>query len=237
MSVGLVMVHFQCSERIGGLRRRALLAGMVACCAPLRSKAVSGSGDVTAAGQRLTRLLNDMNVDGLWLAGYPIEWRTGQIIGPAETTPGGHTHCSAFAAAVAERLGIYILRPPEHGQMWLANAQEQWLSGADGGQLSARAAGWSRIGYLRDPGASDRAVGAANSGHLVVASYFQPPVDGRQRSGHIAIIRPSDKPLDRIRENGPDVTQAGGRNWLRVAMREGFASHRAGWNEGTIEYF
>jgi hypothetical protein len=209
--------------------RRALLAGAVACV-PFQSKA---AGDFTPSGERLARLLVGMNVEALWLAGYPIEWRSGQIIGPPETTPGGHTHCSAFAAAVADRLGIYILRPPEHGQMWLANAQEQWLSGAD----AARAAGWGRIGYLREPGASERAVAAANDGHLVVASYFQPPIDGRQRSGHIAIVRPSDKPIDRIHENGPDVTQAGGRNWVRVAMREGFASHRTGWNEGLIEYF
>ena len=178
-----------------------------------------------------------MNVEALWQANYPIDWRTGQIAGPFETSPGGHTHCSAFAAAVADRLGVYILRPPEHGQMWLANAQEQWLNGAPGGRTAASAARWGRIGYLRDPGASDRAVAVANQGHLVVASYFQPPVEGRQRSGHIAIVRPSDKPPERIAENGPDVTQAGGQNWLRVALRKGFAAHRAGWNEGTIEYF
>jgi hypothetical protein len=226
-----VMVYVRCGPR--HIARRACFAGAAVLCAPWPSRA----GEIAPSGRRLAELLSGMNVESLWLAGYPIEWRTGQIIGPPETTPGGHTHCSAFAAAVADRLGIYILRPPEHGQMWLANAQERWLSGADTGQFSARVAGWDRIGYLRDPGASERAVATANDGHLVVASYFQPPTDGRQRSGHIAIVRPSDKPIDRIRENGPDVTQAGGRNWQRVALREGFASHKAGWNEGMIEYF
>jgi hypothetical protein len=54
---------------------------------------------------------------------------TGQQDGPEQPNPSHHTHCSAFAAAVAMYLDIYLLQPPNHGQTLLANAQTQWLSG------------------------------------------------------------------------------------------------------------
>src|ERR1700722_3715214 len=102
---------------------------------------------ITPEGLRLAALLDGLNVEALWQRGYHVDWRTGVSEGPPETTPGSHTHCSAFAAAAAERLGIYLLRPPEHRQNWLANAQERWLD-------SPQAASWHRIGRLADPGAS-----------------------------------------------------------------------------------
>ena len=71
---------------------------------------------ITPEGLRLAALLDGLNVEALWQHGYHIDWRTGVSEGPPETTPGSHTHCSAFTAAVADRLGIYLLRPPEHGQ-------------------------------------------------------------------------------------------------------------------------
>jgi hypothetical protein len=191
-------------------------------------------GPITPAGQRLTALLNGMNVESLWIRGSHVDWRTGVAEGPPLTTPGAHTHCSAFAASVAERLGVYILRPPEHPQDWLANAQERWLN-------SPEAAGWHRIGQLSDPGASLTAVSLANQGKLVIAIYFQPPretPDGpKERSGHIAIVRPSQKPAALIDSEGPDVIQAGGTNYRLVALRQGFASHKLGLETGAIEYF
>jgi hypothetical protein len=177
-------------------------------------------------------------VEQLWLAGSPIDWRSGEAVGPPNPAPGGHTHCSAFAASVADRLGVYLLRPPEHGQQWLANAQEQWLNGIWNERgMRARDAGWLRIGALSAPDSSERAIARANDGHLVVAVYFQPPENGRIRSGHIAIVRPSEKPPGLVASEGPDVIQAGGRNHRVVALRDGFADHKAGWRNGTIEYF
>jgi hypothetical protein len=204
---------------------------------PSTAAAVDTIGTVTEAGQRLAQMLDATNVEGLWLAGYPIDWRTGQPTGPVQTTPGGHTHCSAFAAAVAARLGIYLLRPPQHGQMFLASAQERWLNGHAASHPSAPEAGWVRIGALADPGSSIQAVAEANLGHLVVASYFQPPQGKQQRPGHIAIVRPSEKPSTLFATEGPDVIQAGGHNHRLVPLREGFASHRDGWRLGSIEYF
>jgi hypothetical protein len=224
----------------GFTRRQAgSLILTAAAIAPLTGRTAWAAGTgIAPEGQRLTSLLDGMNVESLWIAGFPIDWRTGQATGPRRTTPGGHTHCSAFAAAVADRLGLYLLRPPEHGQNWLANAQETWLNGrGETLAVPARDAGWEKIGTLADPGASEHAVEQANAGHLVVASYFQPPDGDRQRSGHIAIIRPSDKAPGLVSAEGPDVTQAGAHNHRLASLREGFSAHKDGWRDGTIEYF
>jgi hypothetical protein len=94
-----------------------------------------------------------------------------------------------------------------------------------------------RIGALADPGSSIKAVAEANLGHLVVASYFQPPHGKQPRPGHIAIVRPSEKPPALFATEGPDVIQAGGHNHRLVPLRDGFAAHRDGWQHGSIEYF
>jgi hypothetical protein len=202
--------------------------------APPAGAQPTGPGPITPDGMKLAALLDSMNVESLWQRGYHVDWRTGVSEGPPLERPGAHTHCSAFAASVAERLGVYILRPPEHGQTWLANAQERWLN-------SPEAAGWQRIGQLGDPGASLRAVTLSNQGKLVVAVYFQPPRDTpdgpKERSGHIAIVRPSDKSPALIDSEGPDVIQAGGTNHRSVALRAGFAYHQDGLASGAIEYF
>jgi hypothetical protein len=214
---------------------RRLVFAAIVCLAFARADAQPASpGPITPAGQRLAALFDGMNVETLWQHGYHIDWRSGIAQGPRETTPGNHTHCSAFAAAVAERLGIYLLRPPDHGQIFLANAQERWLN-------SPAASGWNRIGRVADPGASQRAMSLANQGKLVVAIYFQPPLEtsagAKETSGHIAIIRPSEKPPTLIDSEGPDEIQAGLYNHRLVALRDGFRSHKGAWETGAIEYF
>jgi hypothetical protein len=150
-------------------RRGTLVALACLALGPAWAQQPVGPGPITDAGRRLAALLDGMTVESLWRRGYHIDWRSGIADGPPETSPGSHTHCSAFAAAVAERLGIYLLRPPEHGQVFLADAQERWLN-------SPAATGWTRIGRLAAPGASLRAVSLANQGKLVIAIYFQPPL-------------------------------------------------------------
>jgi len=71
---------------------------------------------VTPQAQANVKVLDEMGVESKWLAGERVHWDTGLPTGVPETSPGKHTHCSAFVAAAAKNLGIYILRPPEHGQ-------------------------------------------------------------------------------------------------------------------------
>jgi len=89
-------------------------------------------GPITAEGAKLAAALDGLNVESLWLAHEHVNWETGEPDRGAEDEgPGNHSHCSAFAAAAAKKLGVYLLRPPEHGQLLLANAQAKWLSSAE----------------------------------------------------------------------------------------------------------
>ena len=142
--------------------------------------------------------------------------------GKPEKSAGKHTHCSAFVASIAKQLGVYILRPPAHGQILLANAQYDWLAG-QGAQH-----GWMPI---RD------AVGAqesANRGYLVVATYRNHLDD---KPGHIAIIRPSARSPREIESEGPQITQAGGTNYSSTTLERGFAGHPSAWTRHEVLYY
>jgi hypothetical protein len=177
---------------------------------------------ITPDGARLLRALDQTRVEDLWRAGVHIAWETGEPDGRPERTQGKHTHCSAFAAAIAKRLGIYLLRPPEHGQVLLANAQSDWLSG------QGPAHGWEEA-----PGA-DQAQASANRGCLVVAVYHNPRDN---RPGHIAIVRPSSRSGRDLQLDGPQITQAGARNYLSTTLRQGFAGHPGAWSRREVRYF
>ena len=79
------------------------------------------------------------NVAEKWLAGHRINWETGEPDNP-NATKEIKTHCSAFVAAACKQLNIYILRPPQHAQELLANAQFDWLNTEEGIKQ-----GWKKI--------------------------------------------------------------------------------------------
>jgi hypothetical protein len=177
---------------------------------------------VTAKGQWLAGQLDQMGVETKWIAGAHIDWDTGLPDGRPEISSGRHTHCSAFVAAAAKRLGVYILRPPEHGQVLLANAQNEWLA------EEGRSGGW------RSVDGPEQAQNLANHGALVIASYHNHRDD---KPGHIAIVRPSAKSDEQIAAEGPDVIQAGTVNSASISIRVGFAGHAHAWNDNEIDYF
>ncbi len=182
-------------------------------------------GPITAEGERLAAYLDATGVDHLWLAGWHVDWRTGAADRPEPGGPEARTHCSAFVAAVAERLGAYILRPPEHPQSLLANAQMGWL-GRDGGQ-----SGWQPVA---DGAAAQH---LANTGMLVVAAFQNPDP---HRPGHIAVIRPSFKTAAELAREGPQETQAGAMNAPSTTIATGFRHHRGAWEPdgtGAIRYY
>ena len=172
--------------------------------------------------EELWRRLEGMEVEKLWLPGAIVDWKTGLPTGqPIKDAKGKHTHCSQFVAAVADRLAIPLLRPPEHGVVLLANAQYDWLA-ADAGKR----AGWIA---LKD-GAAAQA--AANDGRLVLASLKNPDAT---RPGHIAVVRPGAKDAGLLAQEGPDVMQAGGTNALRTSLRKGFGNHKKEY--GQIAFY
>ena len=177
---------------------------------------------VTPQAQRIVTALDGMGVETKWIAGAHIYWESGLPTGVPETSPGKHTHCSAFVASAAKKLGVYILRPPEHGQQLLANAQNEWLP-ADGAKQ-----GWRKLADARE------AQAAANRGLLVVASYHNHHDD---KPGHIAIVRPGNKTPEQIAAEGPDVIQAGSVNKTSISIKGGFAGHPAAWRDNEIAYY
>jgi hypothetical protein len=201
---------------------RALAALIVAQSLAVAGPAQAEVPPITAKGQELARILDGMGVETRWIAGAHVDWRTGAPDDEAETLPGRHTHCSAFVAAAAKKLGVYILRPPQHGQALLANAQNEWL--AEEGPRH----GWRR---LSDP---EQAQSLANQGALVVASYHNHRDD---KPGHIAIVRPAMKDLEQLRTEGPQVIQAGAVNKASISVREGFAGHPHAWSDNEIDYY
>ncbi len=184
---------------------------------------LAAAGSISAEGERFVRFLDSMHVEEHWIAGAIVEWKTGEPTGKPIKDTGKHTHCSQFAAAACERLGIYILRPPEHGSVLLANAQYDWLPSAEG-----KAKGWSPV---KDGFAAQT---LANKGVIVVAVYKN---GDPKKSGHIAIIRPSAKSDAEIKAEGPQVTQAGGTNMNSGTLKRGFANHRDAFEKNEVRYF
>jgi hypothetical protein len=207
-------------EMIGPMKTAFVFAvlGLYQVCAPARCAAE----EITPQAQRMIAAIDALNVEERWPAGQHVHWESGKPDGKPETGAGKHTHCSAFVAAAAKQLGIYILRPPEHPQLLLANAQYEWLAN-EGAQH-----GWQSVGDAVD------AQRYANRGYLVVATYRNHHDD---KPGHIAIVRPSAKNAAAIRNEGPDVTQAGATNYRITTLARGFAGHPAAWGRNEVQFY
>ena len=185
---------------------------------PLVEKAVRWVARAKGPTDELWKRLEAMEVDKLWLPGAIVDWKTGLPTGqPIKDAKSKHTHCSQFVAAVADRLAIPLLRPPEHGVVGLANAQFDWLA-----TDAAKKAGWVA---LKDGAAAQS---AANDGRLVLASLKNPDAT---RPGHIAIVRPGAKEAALLAQEGPDVMQAGGTNAMRTSLRKGFGNHKKEYDQ------
>jgi hypothetical protein len=197
----------------------AIAAALLAAASALAGPA---SDLVSPKGQRLAAVLDGMGVENKWIAGQHIDWRSGLPDGRPERSSGRHTHCSAFVAAAAEKLGVYILRPPEHGQVLLANAQFEWLGDA------GAAEGW------RELPDGQAAQAAANDGALVVAAYRSHRPD---KPGHIAIVHPAARTEAQLAQDGPLVAQAGSVNSASISLRAGFAGHPAAWERQEVRYY
>ena len=202
---------------------------------------MSEQSPLSSGGDRLKVFLDGLPVEMQWLAGHHIVWQTGQQNGPDNVGPDSHTHCSALVAAIALDLDIYILRPPNHSQQLLSNAQMDWLAEVRTFPgPTAEAAGWHELGSSGDDGVLENAVAAANAGKLVVAGYRQPPVPDattgatHQKPGHVVIVRPQEGPISA--SEGPRVVMAGNRNWRSIHMKNAFKSHPTAWPDNIRLY-
>jgi hypothetical protein len=174
----------------------------------------------TPAAIQTFQIIDAMDVETHWLAERHVDWETGRPDGARVSLFGRHTHCSAFVAAAAERLGVYILRPPDHPQLLLANAQYDWLTGP-----AAARRGWTPLSDAVE------AQNRANLGDLVIVVHRNPRND---MPGHIAIVRPETRTAADIEQNGPQITQAGGTNYRSTTASVGF---RRAWENRDVRFY
>lgn len=178
-------------------------------------------GAISPAGKHLVELLDNMDVEKHWLAHMHVDWKTGH----SERFEGmnkPHTHCSAFAAAVGLKLGIYMLRPPDHPQDLLASAQGRWF-----GKREAREEGWRPVATPRE------AQTLANQGQLVVLVFINP---NPEVPGHIAIVRPTVKTDAALAKEGPQTAQAGLHNFSSGTAVFSFGSHKGAWPQQVLMF-
>jgi hypothetical protein len=179
------------------------------------------AADITPAGKKLADFLDAMDVEHLWDPGKSVAWKTGKPLEQQGEVRKGNTHCSAFVAAACLKADVYILRPPEHSTKLLANAQAEWLA------TQGAEKGWKAV-----PTAGE-AQRRANQGEIVVAVFREA---NPERSGHIAIVRPSEKSEAKVREEGPQICQAGATNANSAPLAVGFKHHKGAWPGGVRFY-
>ena len=179
---------------------------------------------IDSSGYKLQAFYLSLNVTGLWISGHHINWETGEP-DKSNATEGIKTHCSAFVAAACKKLSIYILRPPDHGQVLLSNAQYDWLFTDD-----AVNKGWTEI--KTDKYYTSQIY--ANEGYVVVAAFKS---SDDSKPGHIALIMPTEIDKNTLNESGPILIQAGTENSESISLKEGFKHHIKKWPENKIEFF
>ena len=175
---------------------------------------------ISESGQKLIQLLDASGVESLWTKGYHVNWQTGESLKPYTSNLNKHTHCSAFAPAFAQKVGIHLLNPTDKAgeKGSLADYQYDWLKSEEGAKE-----GWRPF----------EAENEANKGNLVLVVYKS---DDYAHPGHIAVVRPAVKTRKKIEKEGTQVTQAGGTNAYNITLRDGFSHHPLAWPDGVIFY-
>jgi hypothetical protein len=204
-----------------------------------RAKAQAAAGPAPAytpaGGPRLTEFLEGLPMTTRWIHDHRVVWQTGQQNAAENRGTTEETHCSAFIAAVALMLDIYLLRPPHFGQDALANAQADWLAGEPTfSGPTAKDSGWVALGSSGDAAALKAAVEAANSGQLVVAIYKAPSGSASDGHGHACIVRPQSAAA--VGDDGPHVMSVADVNRPDTPMRAAFHAHPEAWPDRIALY-
>jgi len=181
------------------------------------------TNNTTAVAQAamLSSFMSALQVNNYWQEGYTVNWRTGSTNLPGQNmTDGTATHCSAYAAAVADLMGVYILRQPAASDINLANNQAIWLA--------TNTVGWYLVSNM--PAAQH----LVNTGALVVASYYNPA--NPDASGHIAVLRPSNRTDASVNTLGPEESQSGDLNSTDTNCYAGFYTEPGAFPNSVLFY-
>jgi len=174
---------------------------------------------LTPAGSELDSILDNMDVDALWQSGEFVSWQTGITMPEPPPASEGYeteTHCSAFAAAAALKLGVPLLHPnppPKFvAEKHLANAQAKWLE-----SLPEK---WQSVSGPVE------AQSLANQGYFVVISYLNPNVaaSGVPESGHIQVVPIRAERMPSWSRRARRYLKAGVVNYKSATAAHGFSS-------------
>ena len=126
-------------------------------------------------------------------------------------------HSGVFVASLLEKLGAYILRPPESTQSLLIEAQNKWLHEQSNIGYNYVYLGSNYISSLSSQN-------LANQGYIVIASS----------QNHIAIVYPTNTTDESIQLNGAYVTGIGLQNTISTTCVNAFGSD---FYNNDIDYF
>ncbi|MGC3981043.1 MAG: hypothetical protein QM808_07290 [Steroidobacteraceae bacterium] len=86
--------------------RWVLQAMLMPALVALSAATWAGVAPITEQATRLAQRIDALEVEHHWPAGVHVHWESGEPDGKPEISPGKHTHCSAFVAAAAKRVGV-----------------------------------------------------------------------------------------------------------------------------------
>ena len=161
------------------------------------------------------------------------------------------TFCSSFVSAVVWKVGkmMKVKIPFPHpynedterfgkrGQCaprdFLSNYMQDWLSGESvtfpkkWRYTPPSMSGWLPVVAKGERGVMERAQRLANQGKLVLASYKYHG-KGKPKAGHISVVRPAEKTVEKVLKEGPEMTNAGWSNANAMSFRAAFKNHSCG---------
>jgi hypothetical protein len=176
-------------------------------------------------GEKLKQFYQGLNVETHWVAGQHIDWETGEP-SDRDDTHNVKNHSAAFVAAACQKLKIVILRPPEHAQDLLSNAQFDWLPTS-----AATAQAWK---HIPNDSRYNAAQDLANKGFVVVAIVKN---SDERKPGQVALVMPAAVTEKDLTENGPQIIMAGVKNYTSTALKNGFKGFYNKWPESQVEFY
>lgn len=171
--------------------------------------------NISESAKKNLEVINSLNVEEKWQKGNVINCKSGETL--LEETEKYNspklkrlTHCSCLAYATSVALGLpnkSLLPHPESDKEFiptLSNKQAEWLE-TDGIKN-----GWNLVKAGNRDDSFIQAQKFANQGYFVVFVYKNA---NPKRAGHIAVVVPSSKDIEKIKNEGPDTAQAGNINF------------------------
>lgn len=212
-----------------------ILKLMIICLFSITTQAEN----ISETAKKNLEVINSLNVEEKWQKGNVINCKTGEtLLEETEKYASSKlkrlTHCSCFAYAVSKALGLpnkSLLPHPENDQEFiptLSNKQAQWL------ETEGVRNGWN---YIKTENRDDNFIQAqkfANQGHFVVSIYKNV---NPKRAGHIAVVIPSSKDMEKIKLEGPDIAQAGTNNFSSGSLKKGFKNKKNAFKDNEIKFY